>query len=116
MMQPANHRDRNRFAQIWRFDFSLERRVPIQRQVRSCVMIVVEVRPKNSQQVPFIENHEMIKAFAMDRSDESLDVRRLPWRTVCDHDLLDTHVLDTLPEVLAVDRIPIVDAECVGLT
>ncbi len=73
MMQPADHRDRNRFAEIWRLDFSLERRVPIQRQVRSCVMIVVEVRPKNSQQVPFIENDEMIQALATDRSYESQD-------------------------------------------
>ena len=53
----------------------------------------------------------MIEALATDRSDKSLDVRRLPGRTVCDHDLLDTHVLDPLAQEIAVDRIPITDQE-----
>jgi len=110
-MQSAYLRNGEDSAAFGRFDLALYGRVLLERQVRSCVMIVVEVSSKNSQQVPFIENDELIEALATNRSDESLDVRRLPWRAVRDHDLLDTHVLDALSEELTVDRIPIPDQE-----
>ncbi len=38
-------------------------------------MVVVEVSSENPQQVPFVENDEMIKALATDRPDDSLNVR-----------------------------------------
>ena len=78
-------------------------------------MMVAEVSSKNSQQVPFIENDEMIKAVATDRSDHSFDVRKLPWRTACGHHLLDTNVLDPLLEELAVDGVTVADHKSRGM-
>ncbi len=43
MMQTADVRSRDHLAKLQRLDFALYGRVVLERQVRSCVMIVVEV-------------------------------------------------------------------------
>ena len=70
-------------------------------------MIVREVARENSSQVGFVEHDQMIKAFATDRSDDSLDVRALPRRAEGNDDFLDAHVLDSILELVAVDAIAI---------
>ncbi len=70
-------------------------------------MIVRKVVRKNPLQVGFVEHDEMFEALSANGTDESLDVRRLPWRAVSGHHLLDTRVLDSLSEELAVDRVTI---------
>jgi len=86
-------------------------RVSIAGQVRASAMAVVKVIGEDPSEMAVVENDAMIKAFATDRSNDSLDIRRLPRRTVCDQHFLDAHVLDTLAERVAVDRIPITDQE-----
>ena len=39
-------------------------------------MIIVEVLGENPSEVALVEHDELVEALAMDRSDESLDVRR----------------------------------------
>ncbi len=53
----------------------------------------------------------MIEAFSTDAADQAFNIRILPWRAVCGHHLLNAHVLDPLPEELAVDRIQVADQE-----
>ena len=53
------------------------------------------------------EHDDVVEALATDRSDESLHVRRLPGRTICDDHFLDTHVLDSLAEEIPIDGIAI---------
>ena len=108
-MQPADVWNHDHLATVLWLRLACNRRVVIQRQGRACVMVVVEVSSKDSQQVPFIENNEMTKALASNRSDDSLDVRRLPGRTVRNHHLLGAHVCDSASEELTVDRVTIAD-------
>ncbi len=71
----------------------------------------------------FVPNDDVIRAFAANGSDNSFAVRILPGRPGCDEHLLDSHVLQALSEVAAVDRITIskeitrlgpVRRECLG--
>ena len=54
-----------------------------------------------------VERDDMVEALATDRSDNSLDVRRMPWRAVRSQYLLDAHVLDPCLEERSVDGVPI---------
>jgi hypothetical protein len=95
-MEPADLWYGDDLTAFWRVDFSLNRRLSIERKVRPRMMIIVEIIGKNPPQMTLVEYDGVVEALATNRSDESLDVRRLPWRTVCDRDLLDALVLDTL--------------------
>lgn len=83
----------------------------MQRQVRSRMMIVVEVRSKNPQQVPFVENDDMIEALSTDGTDQPLNEWILPRRPIGDDDFLDAHMLDPPAEESAVDGVAIADQE-----
>ena len=65
--------------------------------------------------MPFIENNEMLKALPVDRTDQALNVRILPWGVVCDHDLFDAHVLDSLLEERTADGVAIANQEPRGM-
>ena len=53
MMQTADVRQRDDLAALGRFNFSFNRRVSIERQVRPRMMIIVEIIGKNPPQVVF---------------------------------------------------------------
>jgi len=110
VMKPANLRNRNDLALFGRFDFPFNRRVSVQGQMRSRFVIVVHVAGDNPSKVTFVENDAMIKALTTNRADESLNIRRLPRRTVCSSHLLDTHVLDSLLEERTVDGVAITNS------
>ena len=74
-------------------------------------MIVVKVRPKNSQQVLLIENDEMIKALVTDGTDQPLNERILPGRSRRSDHFLDAHATETPLEDVAVDTIAITNQE-----
>jgi len=51
----------------------------------------------------------MIETLPSNTANESLDVRVLPWTLRCDHDLVDSHVLDPLSKDCPIDTIPIAE-------
>ena len=61
-----------------------------------------------------VEHDDMVQTLAADRTDHSLAVRVLPRRTGCNQDFLDTHVLHTPRELVAIDAIPIAEKEAWG--
>ncbi len=92
---------RRRLHLAWR------RRVAVQRQVRPGIVIVVEVIPKDSVEMPFVEHDQVVETFPTYRADDSLAVGILPGRTCRGRDLVDAHGLDPLLEVIAIDVVPV---------
>ena len=72
-------------------------------------MVILEVLTENPEQMPLAQHDVVIEAFTADRSDHPLSERVLPGRTWRDHDFLDSHVLESLLEAVAVDAIAITD-------
>ncbi len=107
MMQPTDAWNRNHPASVRQFDIARHGRVTNKRKMRPILIIIGEIRSEDSQQVPFVENDEMIKALATDRTDEWLDVGRLPERTIRNDDFLCAHSADALLKHVAVDVIAI---------
>ena len=62
-MQAADLRNRDDLAALRWFDFSLDRGVTIQGQVRPRVEIVVEVRSEDALEMTFVEKDYMIVEF-----------------------------------------------------
>ncbi len=77
-------------------------------------MVVVEVIGEDPSEVALVENDAVIKALASNRSDESLHIRILPWRSWRHDYYFDTHALDALAEVPAVDAVAVSDQEARG--
>ncbi len=53
-------------------------RILVQRQVTSGAVIIVQVGYQDSPKMVFVQDDDMIETFAPDRTDDPLDVRRLP--------------------------------------
>ena len=103
VMQPADVREGDHAALTRWFDLTRDRRVAVERQVASRLVVVREVRGQDPQQVRFVEHDHVVQAFAANRADESLHVRVLPGRAVRDDDFLDAQVLEAFAEVLPVN-------------
>lgn len=104
-MQPPYLWNRNHLTTSRRLNIAGKRRVAIRRQVGPRFVGIIELIGQNPLQVSLVENDSMVKALATDRTDESLEIRRLPWRLVRDHHLPDTHVLASLLEEGTVDTV-----------
>ena len=72
-------------------------------------MIVREVDRKNSLQVAFVEYDDMVKTVVADSAVQAFNIRILPRRSWCRYDFFDAHVLASLSEELAVDRVTMLD-------
>ena len=59
------------------------------------MVVIVEVPGKDSTQVGFVEDDEVVQAFAANGTDESFAVRVLPGRLGGSGNFLDAQVLDT---------------------
>ena len=70
-------------------------------------MIIGEVAFEDAHEVRFVENDHVSQAFSPDRSDQPFNIRRLPRRSEGCSNLLDAHVLDSLSNIIAVDRVAI---------
>ncbi len=78
MMQDTDLRDGDHTTPGGRLWLSAERRVPVQRQVGSTVVVIDDVVLEDASQVLIIENDQMVEALAPDRPDDSLSVWVLP--------------------------------------
>ena len=62
------------------------------------VVVVVNELRKNSSQMSFVENDEMIEAFSPQGSLDPLDVRILPWASVGGLDAFDAKAFQSVTE------------------
>ena len=75
--------------------------------MRSGIVIVIEVIRQDAVQVSSVEHDQAIQAISAYAADYTLAIRILPGRVWCDQNFLDIHILDSIPEVIAVDAIAI---------
>ena len=73
----------------------------------SVFVIISEVRAEDPSQMPIIQYDDLIQTLSPYRAMNPLNVRVLPWRSTSRDNLFDAHVLDSVREVLPVDRIAI---------
>ena len=112
MVEATDFAKRHDPAGSWPFDRPPVGRVLVEREMRSCAVIVREVRGQDATEVAFAQNEDMIEALAPDRTDEPFHERILPGALGGREHFADPHPLHSLPEGVAVDRVTI--AEDVG--
>ena len=66
MMQSADLRNRDDRAAFRPLDLARERRVVVQSHMRAGLVVILEVRPQDAQQVPLVEHDRVIEALAAD--------------------------------------------------
>ena len=71
--------------------------------MRPGIVIVLKILGQNAMQMFFVEHDHMVETFATNGTDDSLAVGILPRRMGCNQDFVDSHVLDSLLEVIAID-------------
>jgi hypothetical protein len=107
VMQSTNLGSRDHFTLIGRLDFSGNRSIAIEREMCPGSVVVFEVAGQNPNQVILVDDDHMIETLTSDRADQPFNERILPRGPKGGHDLLDIHVLNALPEVLAVNAVTI---------
>ena len=65
MMQSADLRNGNDSTLRRRFDLALDRRVSIEREVRSGLVVVLEVRSQDATKMAFVEHDHMIETLSL---------------------------------------------------
>ena len=78
MMQAADFRKGNDVAGRGKLYATGPRAVLAEREVRSCVVMVLKIAQQYPAQVALIEDDDMIQTFPADRTDETLSVGVLP--------------------------------------
>lgn len=63
MMQSPELRYRDNLALFGKYDFPFDRRVPVQRQVRAGVMIIVDVIGEDPPEMARVENDDVLKNY-----------------------------------------------------
>ena len=86
-------------AILWRLDRPGLRTVLLQPKMSPAPVIVVQVVPKDSAEMPLVQDDHVIQAFPPDRPDHPLDVWVLPGRSLGRPDLLDAQRGDPASEV-----------------
>ena len=76
MMKSAEHRRFDNSAN--RFNITMIKRVPVQRLMRSCRVVAINVLAKSPKQMSFTQRNDMVRALAPNRSDHTLDESVLP--------------------------------------
>src|SRR5262245_1496729 len=107
MMQATDFGNRHDPARLGKLDRPDIRRILVEREMRSCTVIIREVRGENALQMPLAENDDMLEALAPDRADEPLGERVLPRAVRGREDFTDAHALRALAERVAVDAVAI---------
>ena len=111
MMQPADNWHLDHSAKLRRLDLPLDRRVLVEREVGSEILIVIDVRSQLAFQRSFVEDDHVVQALSPDGTDQALRERILPGALRRGLDLFDAHCLHAVPTDLAIDSIPIVQQE-----
>ena len=102
MVKPADLRNRDHLAAVWRVDGASIRAVLAERKMGARAVIVIDVREQDPAQVPLVNHDHMVKTLAANRTNHALDVRVLPGRPRRRHDLRYVHRFDPAAEVRAI--------------
>jgi hypothetical protein len=78
MQARQNRRSNNRSLSL---DRSTERRILVQRQMRSRLIVITGMRGQDPMQMPRSENDNVIQAIAPECSDQTFHIRVLPGRS-----------------------------------
>jgi hypothetical protein len=66
-------------------------------------VIIGEITFQNPQQMPYVQNNDMIRTISPDRANQSFRERILPKTTRCREDFLDAQVIQTAADFFPVD-------------
>ena len=80
MMQAADLRDRHDLPDPARCDRAWVGAILVERKMRACSMVVVDVARQDAAQMARIEDDEVIQTLAADGTDHAFDVSVLPGR------------------------------------
>ena len=101
-MKSADLRKRHDLATADRLHRPSVGRILVERQVTSGAMIIVQVGCQDPPKMTFFKDDDMIETFAPDRTDDALDVRRLPGRPRCGQYFRDPHTSQALARGLPI--------------
>jgi hypothetical protein len=90
-------------------DWPMARRILVQRQMRSEVVVINDVGGEDPAQVRLAEDDDMIEAFAADRADETFGVSVLLGRSRCRWSIPDAHGREASCYGVTVRGIPVAD-------
>src|SRR2546425_9686756 len=107
MMQAADLGHSNEGPERRRLNAPRDRSIPLQGEMWTRDVVVVDVITQDARQVPFAENDQVVQALPAYRLDDPLGVGVLPGRLWGGEDLPDTDRPDDPPEFVAVGTIPI---------
>ncbi len=107
VMQAADLGDDHDGTKRRRLNAPRNRSVPLQGEMWTRDVVVLDVITQDAPQVPFAEDDQVVQALPAYRSDDSLGVGILPGRLWGGEDLPDTDRPDDPPEFVAVGTIPI---------
>ncbi len=108
-MEPTDFRELHDGALVGRLHGSRLRRILLQGQMGSRIMVVAQIPSENGSQVALAENNDVVKALAPDGADDPLDIRILPGRARRCENLLDFESMHGSVEVISVDAIAVSD-------
>src|SRR5262245_35940502 len=83
------------------------RTVLVEREMRSGVMMILKIARQHAAQVSLAQDDDVIQAFTADRTDETLDVGVLPWRSRGSDNLRDAHCANAITERRAIRFVPV---------
>src|SRR5262249_26356547 len=75
--------------------------------MRSGVMMILKIACQHAAQVMLAQNDDVIQTFTADRTDQSLDIWVLPWRSRGSDDLGEAHRTNAMPECRAIRFVPV---------
>ena len=69
MVKPADLRNRDYLAAVWRLDGASFRAVFVERQMGPRAVIIIDVREQDAAQMTFVDHNYMVQTLAANRSD-----------------------------------------------
>lgn len=106
-MKTTDLRNRKNRTRIGCLHIAWFRRIFLQRQMSPCSVIVIGVRSQMTPQAAFVEHDHVIQALPANAANQPLNVRSLRGRTRSRQHLLDSHRLQLLYKLMAVDAVAI---------
>ncbi len=74
LVKPADLRNRDHLAAVWRLDGASIRAVFVEREMGPRAVIVIDVRDQDAAQMALVNHEYVIQALAANRADDPLDV------------------------------------------
>lgn len=109
MVEPSDARKRDDVAVLGPLHRSPGGRIAVERHVGPVVVVEPDVVASEPEQVPLVEDDDVVEQLAADRSDEALGEAVLPGRSRHDPELLEPHAGEPLVEHGAEDPIAITE-------